>query len=111
MKAASLPQTLASSYDYLNRLYEKVSDDPGGKNLMFLCKFCQLGFKKQIRISATSTANLKRHIELNHPASLSRYVQNLTHSFSVKTEKIIAACGFIWVVALILKNNSLNKEL
>ena len=26
----------ASSYDYL-QFYEKVSDDPGGKNLTFLC--------------------------------------------------------------------------
>ena len=29
---------LAVLYDYLKQFYEKVSDDPGGKNLTFLCK-------------------------------------------------------------------------
>ena len=28
----------ASSYDCLKQFYEKVSDDPGRKNLTFLCK-------------------------------------------------------------------------
>ena len=63
----------ASSYDYLKQFHEKVSDDPGGKNLTFLCKLHQPGFKKQLRTS--TTANLKQHTELKHPASLSRYVR------------------------------------
>ena len=64
----------ASSYDYLKQFYEKVSDDLGGKNLTSLYKLCLSGFKKQLRTSTMSTANLKQHIELKHPASLSRYV-------------------------------------
>ena len=44
----------ASSYDYLKQFYEKVSDDPGGKNLTFLCKLHPPGFKKQLRISAST---------------------------------------------------------
>ena len=32
-------------------------------------------------------------------------------SFSVKTDKIIAVCGSIWAVAIILKNNSLQQNI
>ena len=28
-------------YDYLKQFYEKISDDPGGKYLIFLCKLQQ----------------------------------------------------------------------
>ena len=63
---------MASLYDYLKQFYEKVSDDPGGKNLTFLCELRLPGFKKQLHTS--TAANLKWHIELKHPASLSRYV-------------------------------------
>ncbi|AWP12649.1 Hypothetical protein SMAX5B_013583 [Scophthalmus maximus] len=47
-------------YEHLYEFYDKGGED--GNNLTFLCK----------RTSATSTPNLKRHIELKHPASLSR---------------------------------------
>ena len=58
-----------SSCDYLKPFHEKVSDDPGGKNL-------PAGFfKKELPTSSTSTENLKWHIELKHPASLLRYVR------------------------------------
>ena len=75
----------ASSYDYLKQFYEKVIDDPGGKNMTFLPKLCPSGFKKALRTSTTSKANLKLHIDLKHPASLSRYVRVNTKSKDTTT--------------------------
>ena len=78
LKAAASPASTintASSYDYLKQCYEKVNDDPGGTILSFLCKPHPLGFKKQLCTSSTPTANVKRHIELKHLASLSRYAR------------------------------------
>ena len=47
-------------------------------------------------------------------ASLYDYLKlfwNVIHSFSIKTDKIIDVCGFIWAVAIILKNNSLQQHI
>ena len=35
----------------------------------------------------------------------------MTHSFSVKTDRIIAVCGSIRAVAIILKSNSLQQHI
>lgn len=63
----------AMSYDYLRDFYEQIGADSDGKNLSFLCKLCPAGLKKQVRTSASSITNLKRHVELKHPTSLWKY--------------------------------------
>ena len=64
LKAAASPASTintASSYDYLKQCYEKVSDDPGGKILSFLCKPHPLGVKKQL----CTSSSLSRYARVN----------------------------------------------
>ena len=73
MEATAACRHKEVSYNYLSDFYEKI--DKEGNNLTFMCKLCPPALKNEIRTSVTSFANLKRHIELKHPGSLSRYVQ------------------------------------
>uniref|UniRef100_A0A667YGW7 HAT C-terminal dimerisation domain-containing protein n=1 Tax=Myripristis murdjan TaxID=586833 RepID=A0A667YGW7_9TELE len=61
--------------------HEGFNSPPGAaglaKNLTFLCKSCPPALKKQVRTSASSTSNLKRHLELKHPSSVRKYLQVL----------------------------------
>ena len=59
--------------------------DSDSKNLTFLCKLCPPALKKQVRTSASSASNLKRHVELKRPASLKCYLQVIESQKKTKT--------------------------
>ncbi|CAM4426082.1 unnamed protein product [Leuciscus chuanchicus] len=72
---SNLATAEASFEEHLAELYVQTKEDSDGKNLKFLCKLCPPGLNKQVRTSATSSSNLKRHIELRHPSYLGKYLR------------------------------------
>ncbi|CAM4287664.1 unnamed protein product [Leuciscus chuanchicus] len=72
---SNLATAEASFEEHLAELYVQTKEDSDGKKLTFLCKLCPPGLNKQVRTSATSSSNLKRHIELRHPSYLGKYLR------------------------------------